>query len=129
LWQFTVGVIDTDGKFIAGNLGINVNLFKELTASVVDFSCKLATGANNAMVHLRPVSLSLTPVVHLEMRISWQIFEKNPNGAKGIIRGRGEDKSKTDFKNLVTSLFKYFFHYPFSRFFNVSRRQLQNTVD
>jgi hypothetical protein len=38
--------------------------------------------------------LSLTPVVHLELRISWQIFEKSLNGAKGIIQG--EDKFKTE---------------------------------
>jgi hypothetical protein len=78
-------------------LGINVNQFKEVTASVVDFSCKLATGANNVMVHMPPMSLpfSLTPVVHHELQISWQNFEKSLNGALGIIRG--EDKSKTEF--------------------------------
>jgi hypothetical protein len=78
--------------------------FKEVTASAVDFSCKLATGANNAMGHLPPVLfiviviLSLTLMAHLEMRISWQIFEQNPNGTNGIIRGRGKDKSKTELK-------------------------------
>ncbi len=86
-------------------LGINVNQLKEVTASVVDFSCKLATGANNALVHLPPVSLSLTPVVHLEMRISWQIFEKNLNGAKGIIRGEENPKLNEKFRTKSLKVF------------------------
>jgi hypothetical protein len=35
--------------------------------------------------HLPPVSL--TPVVHLELRISPRIFEKNRNCTNGILRG------------------------------------------
>jgi len=54
--------------------------------------------------HLPPVST--TPVVHLDLRISPRIFEKNRNGSIGILRGLGEtdswkkQKSKT-FKVLI----------------------------
>jgi hypothetical protein len=41
--------------------------------------------------HLPPVSL--TPVVHLEPRISPQILEKNQNGRKSILRCLGETDS------------------------------------
>jgi hypothetical protein len=41
--------------------------------------------------HLPPVST--TPVVHLELRISPRIFEKNRNGPNGILRGLGETDS------------------------------------
>ncbi len=60
--KFAAGVVDTGGKFAAG---------------VVD------TGGN-----LPPVSL--TPVVHLYLRISPQIFEKIQNDPNVIIRGLGE---------------------------------------
>ncbi len=52
--------------------------------------------------NLPPVSLipaailppvSLIPVVHLELRISPRIFEKNQNGPNGILRGLGETDS------------------------------------
>jgi hypothetical protein len=53
--------------------------------------------------HLPPVSL--TPVVHLELRISPQIFEKMRNGSIGVLRlrGLGETDSwkKTEVENLV----------------------------
>jgi hypothetical protein len=41
--------------------------------------------------HLPPVSL--TPVVHVELQISPQIFEKILNGPNGILRGLGETDS------------------------------------
>ncbi len=52
--------------------------------------------------HLPPVSL--TPVVHLEPRISPRIFEKIRNGRKGILRCLGETDSwkKPEVENLVT---------------------------
>jgi hypothetical protein len=51
--------------------------------------------------HLAPVSM--TPVVHLELRISLQIFEQIRNGPNGIIRGLGETDPcrKPEVKNLV----------------------------
>ncbi len=63
--KFAAGVGDTVGKFPAG---------------VVD------TGGN-----LPPVSL--TPVVHLDLRISPRIFEKIRNDPNVIIRGLGEGDS------------------------------------
>jgi hypothetical protein len=42
-------------------------------------------------LHLPP--LSTTPVVHLELRISPRIFEKNRNDPNGILRGLGETDS------------------------------------
>ncbi len=52
--------------------------------------------------HLPPVSL--TPVVHLEPRISPRIFEKIRNGRNGILRCLGETDSwkKPEVENLVT---------------------------
>ncbi len=41
--------------------------------------------------HLPPVSV--TPVVHLELRISLWMFKKNWNGPNGILRGLGETDS------------------------------------
>ncbi len=51
--------------------------------------------------HLPPVSTA--SVVHLERRISLQIFEKIWNGPDGILRGLGETDSwkKPEVKNLV----------------------------
>ncbi len=74
--NFATGVIDTGGKFAAG---------------VVD------TGGN-----LPPVLL--TPVVHLDLRISLRIFEKIRNDPTVIFRGLGEGDSrkKPEAKNLVT---------------------------
>jgi hypothetical protein len=63
--KFAAGVADTGGKFAAG---------------VVD------TGGN-----LPPVSL--TPVVHLDLRISPRIFKKNRNDPNVIFRGLGEGDS------------------------------------
>ena len=63
--KFAAGVVDTGGKFAAG---------------VVD------TGGN-----LPPVSL--TPVLHLYLRISPRIFEKIRNDSNVIIRGLGEGDS------------------------------------
>jgi hypothetical protein len=47
--------------------------------------------------------VSLTPVVHLEPRISPRIFEKIRNGRKGIFRCLGETDSrkKPEVENLV----------------------------
>ncbi len=66
--KFATGVVDTGGKFAAG---------------VVD------TGVN--LVNLPPVSL--TPVVHIYLRISLRIFEKIRNDSNVIIRGLGEGDS------------------------------------
>jgi hypothetical protein len=68
---FATGVNDTRGKFAAGV----VDTGGKFAAGVVD------TGGN------------LPPVVHLELRISPRIFEKNPNYPNVIIRGMGEGDS------------------------------------
>ncbi len=70
--KFAASVVDTGGKFAAG---------------VVD------TGGNLPTVSLTPVAVLLTPVVHLDLRISPQIFEKNQNDPNVIIRGLGEGDS------------------------------------
>ncbi len=57
--KFAVGVVDTDGKFDAG---------------VVDTGGNLATSVLTPVANLPPVSL--IPVVHLDLRMSQQIFEK-----------------------------------------------------
>jgi hypothetical protein len=54
------------------------------------------------VANLPPVSL--TPVVHLDLRISPRIFEKIQNDPNVIIRGLGEGDSwkNHEAKNLVT---------------------------
>ncbi len=49
-------------------------------------------------------TVSLIPVVHLELRISPRILEKIRNGPNGILWGWGETDSckKLEAKNLVT---------------------------
>jgi hypothetical protein len=74
--KFAAGVVDTVGKFAAG---------------------VVHTGGNSPPV-------SLTPVVHLDLRISLRIFEKIRDDPNVIIRGLGEGDSwkKPEAKNLVT---------------------------
>jgi hypothetical protein len=60
--KFAAGVVDTGGKFAAGVVDIGSNL--------------------------PPVSL--TPVVHLDLRISPRIFEEIRRDPNVIIRGLGE---------------------------------------
>jgi hypothetical protein len=69
--KFATGVVDTGGKFAAG---------------VVD------TGGNLPPVAKLP-PVSLTPVVHLDLRISLRIFEKILNDPYVIFRGLGEGDS------------------------------------
>jgi hypothetical protein len=70
--KFAAGVVDTGGKFAAG---------------VVDTGGNFATGVAN----LPPVSLIL--VVHLDLRMTLQIFKKIRNGPNGILLGWGEADS------------------------------------
>jgi hypothetical protein len=63
--KFAAGVVDTGGKFAA---------------------CVVDTGGN-----LPPVSL--TPVVHHDLRISTRIFEKIRNNPNRILWGWGETDS------------------------------------
>ena len=74
----------------------------KFVASVVDTGGKFATSVVDTGGNLPPVSL--TPVVHLDLRISPQIFEKILNDPNVIIRGLGEGDSwkKPEAKNLVT---------------------------
>jgi hypothetical protein len=74
---FATGVSDTGGKFAAG---------------VVDTGGKFAAGGVDTGGNLPPVSL--TPVVHLDLRISPRVFEKNRNDPNVIIiMGLGEGDS------------------------------------
>ncbi len=74
--KFASGVVDTGGKFAAG---------------VVDTGGKFAVGVIDTGGNLPPVST--TPVLHLDLRISPRIFEKNRNDPNVIIRGLGEGYS------------------------------------
>jgi hypothetical protein len=67
--KFATSVVDTDGKFATG---------------VVDTGGNFATGV---------IAVSLTPVVHLDLRISPQIFGKIRNDHNVIFRGLGEGDS------------------------------------
>ncbi len=57
----------------------------KIAAGVVD------TGALTSVANLPP--LSLTPVLHLDLRLSPRIFEKIRNDTNFIIRGLGEGDS------------------------------------
>jgi hypothetical protein len=78
--NFAAGIVDTGGKFATGFNNAS-EMVEKFAAGVVD------TGGNFAacvvdVANLLPVSL--IPVVHLDLRISPQIFEKNRNGLKLI---------------------------------------------
>jgi hypothetical protein len=75
---FATGVNDTGGKIAA-------------SAGVVDTGGKFAAGVVDTGGNLPPVSL--TSVVHLDLRIYPRIFEKVRNDPNVIIRGLGEGDS------------------------------------
>jgi hypothetical protein len=81
---FATGVFDTGGKFAAG-------IVAKFAAGVVDTGGKFAAGVVETGGNLPPVLL--TPVVHLDLRISPRIFEKIRNDPNVIIRGLGEGDS------------------------------------
>ncbi len=72
--KFAAGVADTGGKIAAGVAYTGGNF-----------------AAGVAVANLPPVSL--ITVVHLYLRISPRIFEKNRNGPNGILWGWGETDS------------------------------------
>jgi hypothetical protein len=73
-------VSTTQGKLVA-----------KFAAGVVDTGDKFATGVVDTGGNLPPVSL--TPVVHLDLRMSPRIFEKIQNDPNVIIRGLAEGDS------------------------------------
>jgi hypothetical protein len=93
---FATGVVDTGGKFAAGVVDTGGNLPPVLltpTANLPPVSLKLV--ANLPPVSTTPVVLvaNLSPVVHLELRITPRIFKKIRNGPHGKLRGLGETDS------------------------------------
>ncbi len=96
-WQFATGVVDTGSKFAAGIVDSDGKsttqgeLVAKFAAGVVDTGCKFAAGVVDTGGNLPPVSL--TQVVHLDLRISPRIFKKSRNDPKVIIRGVGEGDS------------------------------------
>jgi hypothetical protein len=76
---FATGVNDTGGKFAAGVVDTGGNttqgkLVAKFATGVVDTGGKFAAGVVDTGGNLPLVSL--TPVVHLDLRISQRIFEK-----------------------------------------------------
>jgi hypothetical protein len=65
-----------------------VKLVAKVAARVVDTGGNFAAGVVHMVANLPPVSL--TPAVHLDLRISPRIFEKIRNGLNGILWGWGE---------------------------------------
>ncbi len=89
-WQkFSAGIVDTGGKFSAGVNNTRV------TGSKICHRCHWHRVIDTG---------SLTPVVHIYLRISPRIFEKIRNDPNVIFRGLGEGGSwnKLEAKNLVT---------------------------
>ncbi len=100
-WQFATGVVDTGGKFATGivdtggKFATGVNNTRgtggKICAGVVDTGGKFAAIVVDTGGNLPPVSL--TPMVHLDLRISPRIFEKIRNDPNFISRGLGEGDS------------------------------------
>jgi hypothetical protein len=88
---FDTSVVDTGGKFAAGVSTTQGEMVAKFAAGVVDTGGKFAAGVVDTGGNLPPVSL--TPVVHLDLRISPRIFEKIRNDPNVIIRGLGEGDS------------------------------------
>jgi hypothetical protein len=72
LTRFMARVVNTGAKFITG---------------VIDNGGKFATGCNLP-------SVSMTPVVHLDLRISLRVFEKIQISSNGILGGLRENDSQ-----------------------------------
>jgi hypothetical protein len=98
---FAAGVVDTGGNLppalltTSGKFATGVNNTRgtggKFAAGVVDTGGKFAAGVVDTGGNLPPVSLTL--LVHLDLPISPQIFEKIQNDPKVIIRGLGEGDS------------------------------------
>jgi hypothetical protein len=100
---FAPSVNDTGGKFAAGVVDTGGNLppasLTPGAAGIVDTGGKFATRKQhkgNWWKNLPTVSLTL--VVHLDMRISLRIFEKIRNDPTVIFRGSGEGDSRKNLK-------------------------------
>ncbi len=95
------GIVDTGGKFAIG-VNNTRGTGAKFAAGVVETGGKFVAGVVDTGGNLPPVSLTqvanlppvlLTPVVHLVLRISPRIFEKNRNDPSVIIMGLGEGDS------------------------------------
>ncbi len=102
------GVVDTGGKYrekyqAADTLNLKANVYIYVNSTTQRCTNKIIKiFLLEDFFHLPPVSL--TPVVHLEPRISPRILEKIWNGRNGILRCFGETDSwkKPEVENLVT---------------------------
>jgi hypothetical protein len=82
--------VNTGGNFPPASL-TPVALF---AAGIVDTGGKFATVSKTlAKMVEKFATVSLIPVVHLDLRISPPIFEKIRNGLNGILLGGGETDS------------------------------------
>jgi hypothetical protein len=68
-------IIDTGGKFATGINNTSETCGKIATV-IVDSGGKFATGINNTSETGGKICVLLIPVVHLDLQISPQIFEK-----------------------------------------------------
>jgi hypothetical protein len=105
--KFATSINDTGGKFATGAGGKIIATISGCRHLKVNLKAKIYIYVNSTtqrcpnkiiqifllegFFHLPPVST--TPVVHLEPRISPQIFEKIQNGRNGILRFLGETDS------------------------------------
>jgi hypothetical protein len=92
--KFAAGVVDTGGNLPPASLTPAANL-PPVSTTQGELVAKFAAGVVDTGGNLPPVSLtlSLTLVVHLDLRISPRIFEKIRNDPNVIIRGLGEGDS------------------------------------
>ncbi len=116
-WQFATGVVDTGGKFAAGIVDTGVNNTRGTGGKICRrchwYRWQICRRCRDTGGNLPPVAnllpLSLTPVVHLDLRISPRIFEKIRNDPSIIIRGLGEcDSWKKNLKQKIS------WHCPFN---------------
>ncbi len=75
-------------------------LVAKFAAVVVDTGGKFAAGVVDTGGKLPPVSM--TPVVHLDLRISPRIFEKIRNGPNGILGAGGKLIHKKNQKQKIS---------------------------
>jgi len=69
-------VVDTSGNSTAGVAAINVYLTEDVTTGVIDTGGKLAAGVKYSIQVGDSSPVSLIAVMHCELQISLQIFEK-----------------------------------------------------
>jgi hypothetical protein len=89
-------------------LKITLGSLQFYSTSTTPVAGTVATTMKTLLIEDLP-PVSMTPVVHPELRISLRIFKKIRNGPNGILRGLGETDSrkKPEVENLMALSFRF----------------------